>query len=375
MAVRKDKRKGWMTDFIFIRPDGRKIRIRKRSPDQNRKGAVEHERQLLEELKETKSNPRQRRKEVPTFNKFADEFLETYACSNYKPSVQCDAESILRVHLRPAFGNLSMDRIGTRGVEKLKADLLKRGLSRKTVNNILAMLSSIVSYAMEVKVLEERPMTKLLKIAPQKFDFLDFDEYERLLAVLDTEPLWGSAILAAGEGGFRIGEILGMFREDADHIANVITVRRALWRGKVLSTKGNSERKVPMTDRLAEALQKERHLKGDHVWCDNVGKPLTKKMAQRALQRACRRAGLRVIGWHVLRHTFCSHLAMMGAAPTSIQELAGHKHITTTMKYMHNAPAELHDAVGLLNHRKKGGKFSKRGTPVAPLRGEIDNCL
>ena len=39
-------------------------------------------------------------------------------------------------------------------------------------------------------------------------------------------------------------------------------------------------------------------------------------------------------GIHILRHTFCSHLAMRGAPARAIQELAGHQDIGTTLRYM-----------------------------------------
>jgi site-specific recombinase XerD len=52
---------------------------------------------------------------------------------------------------------------------------------------------------------------------------------------------------------------------------------------------------------------------------------------------------------HVLRHTFCSHLAMRGAALLQIKELAGHTEVTTTQKYMHLAPGSADDAIKLLN--------------------------
>lgn len=58
-----------------------------------------------------------------------------------------------------------------------------------------------------------------------------------------------------------------------------------------------------------------------------------------------------VFCWHVLRHTFCSHLAMKGAPPRAIQELAGHQGITVTNRYMHLAPGELQNAIALLNNR------------------------
>ncbi len=52
--------------------------------------------------------------------------------------------------------------------------------------------------------------------------------------------------------------------------------------------------------------------------------------------------------WHRLRHTFCSHLAMRGAAAIEIKELAGHQSIATTNRYMHLAPERRRTAMALL---------------------------
>jgi len=60
----------------------------------------------------------------------------------------------------------------------------------------------------------------------------------------------------------------------------------------------------------------------------------------------------------VLRHSFCSQLAMMRAAPKGIEELAGHQDITTTMRYMHLAPSSLHEAVALLDREAPGSDGS-----------------
>ena len=61
------------------------------------------------------------------------------------------------------------------------------------------------------------------------------------------------------------------------------------------------------------------------------------------------RAVLSNVGVHMLRHTFCSHLAMRGAPATAIQELAGHKDLSMTQRYMHLSPAALDDAIRLLD--------------------------
>ena len=65
-------------------------------------------------------------------------------------------------------------------------------------------------------------------------------------------------------------------------------------------------------------------------------------------------------GVHILRHTFCSHLAMRGAPAKAIQELAGHKDLATTQRYMHLSPAALDAAIRLLD-----------SPGVLPSRGEI----
>ena len=67
------------------------------------------------------------------------------------------------------------------------------------------------------------------------------------------------------------------------------------------------------------------------------------------MKRAARRAGLSQDGVHILRHTFCSHLAMRRAPVRAIQELAGHKELTMTQRYMHLSPAALDTAIRLLD--------------------------
>ena len=44
-------------------------------------------------------------------------------------------------------------------------------------------------------------------------------------------------------------------------------------------------------------------------------------------------------GVHILRHTFCSHLVMRGAAMRAVQELVGHRDLTMTQRYSHLSPA------------------------------------
>jgi site-specific recombinase XerD len=67
-------------------------------------------------------------------------------------------------------------------------------------------------------------------------------------------------------------------------------------------------------------------------------------------------------GVHVLRHMFCSHLAMRGAPERAIQEVAGHADLSTTQRYRHLSPAAVDEAIRLLE-----GSTDDRGNMVATI--------
>lgn len=121
-----------------------------------------------------------------------------------------------------------------------------------------------------------------------------------------------------------------------------------------LKSHRNRVRYVPMTTRLANALQRHRHLKGARVLCQKNGQPLRANMLAYLLARATRKAGLatghkpRHAGPHVLRHTFCSHLSMRGAPARAVQKLAGHRDLGTAQRYMHLSPLAIEAAIRLL---------------------------
>jgi integrase len=185
--------------------------------------------------------------------------------------------------------------------------------------------------------------------------FHDLEEYERLLTVAEKRsPEAYLMVLLGGEAGLRLGEIVALEWGDVDLHARRLTVQRSDWRGHVTVPKGGRTRRVPMTLRLSSALKSSRHLRSARVFCLPEGAPITRDRVIKTIRGAQRVGGLPQSGVHILRHTFCSHLAMKGAPARAIQELAGHADLTTTQRYMHLSPAATEDAIRLLDSRLTG---------------------
>jgi integrase len=72
----------------------------------------------------------------------------------------------------------------------------------------------------------------------------------------------------------------------------------------------------------------------------DLGTPLDRTKLTRKFKDACEAAGVRVIRFHDLRHTFGTTLAAAGVPLRTIQEYMGHADVKTTQIYMHYAPSE-----------------------------------
>jgi integrase len=163
--------------------------------------------------------------------------------------------------------------------------------------------------------------------------------------------------------GLRVGEMLGLQWDDVDLRTANLNVRRAVARGRVGLPKNGKERTVPLSQDALDAMKTHRHLRGAWIFCNEDGSLLSRNQARRLLYTACRRAGLRQVGWHVLRHTFASHLIMRGVSLKAAQELLGHATMDMTMRYAHLAPSILRDSVALLDG---AAAISGRGALAAP---------
>jgi integrase len=362
VKVRAYRRGGWEVDIRLELPDRREVRERRKSPVSSRTGSKrwgeKRERELFEEHSKPKVDTPEERKEVPTLEEFAPRFLENYAKANrQKPSGIAAKETILRVHLIPLMGSKRLNEVGNEDVQRLKAHLASK--SSKTINNVLTVLNTLLKVSVEWQVIQHVPCTvKLLRTTYREARFHDFDEYQRLISAAKNLDIQAHLVtLLGGDAGLRCGEMMALQWADIELDQRRLHVRRSDWKGNVTEPKGWKSRTIPLTNRLAAALRDHRHLRSPRVLCQTNGRPLTQKMVRSLALRSAREANIANGGVHVLRHTFCSHLAMRGAPVRAIQELAGHKDITTTQRYMHLSPAAVEGAVRLLEQPSPVSSF------------------
>ncbi|MDO8408120.1 MAG: tyrosine-type recombinase/integrase [bacterium] len=340
-------KKSWWIDFR-----ANHTRHRKRSPQNSKAGAQAYEAMLRGKLARGESIEREEEKtqsQEPTFGQFAQRWFEEYVVPNSKPSTQYSRKCILFPSLVPFFGKTLINRIAVGDIEKYKAQLLKKGLARKTVNEHLLVLNNCVSKAYQWLRLEGKPPEiTWLKCPPPKTDYLSFDESELLLS--HVEGTMREMILTALKTGMRLGELIGLQWSSIDWDNRLIVVRHSWcpYSKRLGSPKSNRERHIDMTADLYGMLLKKKKATG-FVFLDADGKPSGPYCLGRKLASLCKKAGLRHIGWHVLRHTFASHLVMRGAPLAAVQKLMGHSSIEMTMRYTHLAPSTLRTAIDLLN--------------------------
>jgi site-specific recombinase XerD len=125
-----------------------------------------------------------------------------------------------------------------------------------------------------------------------------------------------------------------------------------------------------MTEKLKATLESFRHLRCQRVLYRDDRTPMSEQTLRSWVAAAQRKANLRANGGkHILRHTFCSHLAMRGATVIAIKELAGHRSLRTTMWYMHLSPSHMGEAIKLLDAaRTQAPQAQGTTTPTSAAR-------
>ena len=341
------------------------------------------ERDLKNEMKAGRLVAQQEeQRPIPTFKDFTEEWFQAYVMPNNKPSEHDNKRITLDKHLLPFFGHLTIDNIDTYSIEQFKAQQCRKDYAPATVNLHLACLRKCLQCAMEWGLIETNPARAVKKVKndAQKWTFLDFDEVEAFLAAASDK--WRPVFLTIMETGLRRGEVLALRWRDIDWSNRLVNVRHTLYKGELDTPKTKASiRSIPMTDRVYAVLAALRRqpgaLEAEHVFASEVGAALNAGNLRRGLEATWKRAKMRKIRPHDLRHTFASHLAMAGVPIRTIQQLMGHESLDMTLKYAHLTEGHQREAMDKLEQqlqrfRNTHGCCTESSSRISPfpVRGD-----
>lgn len=224
-------------------------------------------------------------------------------------------------------------------IRKYLAAMTNRGLSKKTIARRLSSLRTFFRFLYRDGYISSNPVSgvstpKLDKKLPV---FLDEVKVVKFITAPSTKNISGlrdKAILETlYSTGIRVSELVGINIPDVDFISGLI---------KVLG-KGRVERLTPIGDKAISAIRQYLDARNKQGWgrqtalfLNKFGKRITDRSIRRIVDKYIKAIAIKdKISPHSLRHSFATHLLNKGADLRSVQELLGHKNLSTTQIYTH----------------------------------------
>jgi len=307
-------------------------------------------------------------KQALNFGEYAKKWLDGYGETHLKYSTQISYDGIFRNHLGP-LKDIPIDEITRADLKELIYGKLKDGLAPARVMRIKALISVILTHALEDGLIPSNPASRLgrlIKGKERKADVnaLARDEARTFLEVVGEHyPKHYPFFLCALRTGCRLGELLALQWGDIDFRGGFIEVRRAFVCGEITTPKNGKSQRVDMSKQLAETFKELRTERKREalaqgwgevpalVFVNGVGRILEPpNLRTRVFWPALAKAGLRRIRLHDLRHTFASMLIQNGESLAYVRDQLGHHSIQITVDtYGHLVPGANRQAVDRLD--------------------------
>lgn len=214
--------------------------------------------------------------------------------------------------------------------EQHLTDLVKHwtreGMSARTIKQMVQLTNQYARWTGQTPLYTAPIIRKIQKSTQDiKIKSLTLKESKLLLDYLSAKHLSTLYMICLFgiHAGLRRGEIFGLQYGDIDALKNRITVSR---QHGGLPTKNGKTRTVPLSERLAKALELR----------DYLTKPSTEAIFQifdpnPDLRKVCNHIKIREITIHDLRHTFATLALESGVSPRTVQSWLGHSSLTTTL--------------------------------------------
>ena len=298
----------------------------------------------------------QRRTELePDFDSVLTDWLaEEKLC--VKPSTYSTYNSITARYISAALGKKRLSELNDEDVAAFMTEMSceSSGLSDATVRIIACVLRGTLQTA-RLRGADVNP--ELCKMSKKQvktnISVLNEEERGQLIASLGPAPnKMDLGILLSLKTGLRVGEVCALKWGDIDFDERVLNVRRTLQRIKMADgttqlyfgdpKSADSRREVPISPTSMLALHNARRSDDCFVLSGHADRPVEPRTMQRHFKFALRRAGLRDMNFHALRHTFATRCVECGFDIKSLSMILGHADVKTTMNiYVHPSPERL----------------------------------
>jgi integrase len=294
-----------------------------------------------------------------TLGEFLEHWLKDYVWPNLAPRTAEGYESIVRFHLVPALGRVTLMQLKPEHLQGYYADKLSGGLSAQTIRHHHATLHKALRTAVEWGLLQRNSADAVNPPRVQRAEMQTWGEGD-IVTFLEAarETPYFTLFHTALFTGMRRGELLALRWCDVDLILCQVHITRALHHlrtGEIVyrapkTAKGR--RMIALSPSAASVLREHRGkqevtratlgmtLKDDDlVFSDLEGKPLLPDTVTHAWIKLVRHTGLKPIRLHDARHTHASLMLKQGVHPKIVQERLGHASIGITLDtYSHVAP-------------------------------------
>lgn len=249
--------------------------------------------------------------------------------------------NMLKSHLEDMKG-ITIGDITHKDLESFIVSLNEISISASSQSRIISGIKAFFKYLLLEDIISTNPSELLEspKTARKLPDTLSIEEIDRIIAAVDRSNAEGERNVAMLEtlygSGLRVSELINLRITDLFFDEDFIRV----------IGKGNKERLVPLGKTAKkhirlyiEKVRSHQKISGQHeniVFINRRGNKLSRVMVFIIIRQAAERAGIRKnISPHTFRHSFATHLVEGGANLRAVQEMLGHKSITTTEIYTH----------------------------------------
>lgn len=352
----REKTRGSNQWWVFVAHNGRRTSRKVGT----RQAAREVAKKIQAKLTLGEAFLQEKKPPVPTLSSYYERFKSRYMKTAIKESSYVVYESAFRVQTLPELGALRLDQIDRERMEDFIAVLTEKDLAKDYIRLILGSLQTLMSNAIEKGIIANNPvrgLSKLYRQAPVRHAEIEpLSEEESLLflkTALEWEPEHYPLFLTSFHTGLRSGEAIGLQWQDIDWNGKFLSLRRQVVMAKVTTLKTkSSRRRVDLSDdllktlatlkkkRQEEALKRGSNEISEWVWANEKGQKIDiGNVKTQHFKRVLRKAGLRDIRYHDLRHTFASQLLCNGANILYVSQQLGHANPQVTMRiYSHWIP-------------------------------------